>query len=227
MSFAIPTPDRRPSGPFFIDTESCQCALQPANQTAVESGSALQGWRCIGDPNSDVYTGESGKWFLPIDQNDDYSNDINGGPPPNLQTTYIINNATHELEPLKEDLEDQLSILDQVCSGQRDTEQTSIFYDQLQQVEDGNVPVPPPICLAGTQPVQLQNASTFAEKGCNLGFFCKSDCFRHPKEEDQRLLISYRPEQYCDPTSAMVSTSLRLQQCSARWSVLPDTHGPS
>ena len=178
MSFAIPTQDRLPTGPFFIDTESCQCALRPANQTAVGSRRSQQVWRCVGDPNTDVYTGESGKWFLPIDQDGDPSDDIDAGPPPNLQTTYIINNATQELEPLNEDLEDQLSILDQVCSGQRDTEQSSIFYDQLQQIEAGNVPVPPPICLAGTEPVQLQNASTFAKKGCNLGFFCESDCLR-------------------------------------------------
>ena len=176
MSFAVPTADRLPTGPFFIDTESCQCALRPANQTAVEPIRS-QGWRCIGDLNADVYTGEAGKWFLPTDQNDDVSDDIAAGPPPNLQTTYIINNATQELEPLNGDLEDQLSILDQVCSGQKDIEQSTIFYDQVQQIRDGIAPVPPPICLAGTEPVQLQNASTFAEEGCNLGFFCKFDRF--------------------------------------------------
>ena len=179
MSFAVPTQDRLPTGPFFIDTESCQCALRPANQTAVEPRRSPQGWRCIGDPNSDVYIGESGKWFLPFDHNGDTSNDISAGPQPDLQTTYIINNATQELEPLSEDPEDQLSILDQVCSGQKDDEQSTIFYDQVTQIEAGTPPVPPPICLAGTTPVQLQNASAFAEKGCNLGFFCKSICFRH------------------------------------------------
>ena len=184
MSNLLPTKDKLPQGPFYIDTESCQCALQLYNQTAVTSAHSREAWRCIGDHKENAYTGENGKWFLPTDKNDGSLIDTNesdywAGTPPDLQKTYIINNATHELQPLDANVESQLSIVDQACSGQNDTEQSTRYYDEVKQVESGNQPIPPPLCYGGTQPVELQNASAFADKGCNLGFFCKSSQVEH------------------------------------------------
>ena len=175
-----------PRGPFYVDTESCRCALQLFNQTAVhlDADDSEEAWRCIGDSNADVYFGENGKWFLPQHSanfaDEGAINDISqpsnwAGNPPDVQKTYIVDNTTHELEPLDDTDQAKLSILDAVCSGQNSSDQSSRYYTSVKQVEAGKLPTDAATCLAGTSPIELQNASSWQTQGCNLGFFCK--CF--------------------------------------------------
>ena len=185
-------------GPFYIDTESCRCALQLFNQTAVhlDAQESEEAWRCIGDSNEDIYSGENGRWFLPQHTAKFADGDINdisqpsnwAGNPPDIQTTYIVDNTTHELQPLDDTDQAQLSVFDTLCSGKNSSDQSTRYYNSVKQIEAGQPPTDASTCLAGTSPIELQNASTWQAHGCNLGFFCK--CFLesgHPDDhEDDR-----------------------------------------
>lgn len=181
---AIPVPAQAPEGPFYIDNESCQCALQLFNSTAVhfEGEGAEEAWRCIGDSHGDVYDGESGKWFLPTHPaayaDAGKTNDISqpfswAGNPPDLQKTFIVDNVTHDFEPLDDSVASQLSVLDAACSGQNSSEQSTKYYDSAAQIKAGETPTAATLCFAGTQPVEIQNTSSWTTQGCNLGFFCE------------------------------------------------------
>ena len=50
----LPLPKKEPTGPFFIDTASCQCALQPRIKVAVAHDKPQVSWRCIGQATEDV-----------------------------------------------------------------------------------------------------------------------------------------------------------------------------
>lgn len=54
-----------PTGPYFIDTGGCRCALQ----TEVNK----EAWRCISNTTQDIYQGDSGKWFFAVNQSDSAS----------------------------------------------------------------------------------------------------------------------------------------------------------
>ena len=193
---SIPIPAKAPLGPFFIDTASCQCALQLFNQSAVHVGdkAAEEAWRCIGNANGDAYTGENGKWYLPTDPVE-YAgagsrNDINqpmdwGGNPPDLDKTYIVDNKTHDLEPLNDADAAQLSIVDTECTGQNSSEQSSQYYNDVYQVKAGHPATGATICLAGTTPVELQNETVWVNDGCNLGFLCMSPLNQNENHQGQ------------------------------------------
>ena len=179
MSYPIPSEDNKARGPFFIDSESCQCALQQFNQTDVVRGNKKteEAWRCIGNANDNVYTGQNGKWFLPTNSADGSpADDIHqptnwAGNPPNLQKTYVVDNKTKELQPMDDTNQSQLSILDNVCTGQNSSEQSPKYYQAQNDIDAGRTPVAT-LCYAGTQPVPLGNATYWQDHGCNLGFFC-------------------------------------------------------
>ena len=163
MSILLPTQDSLPQGPFYLDTESCQCALQAPNQTDVGSNS-VKAWRCTGYIKDNAYVGENGKWFLPIDEDGGAAMDIDtdepdyrGGIPPNLQETYIIHNVTHELQILDDTVRPQLSVVDSACSGKNDTLQSGKYYEAVEQSKLGVAPQARERCAARTEPVELQN----------------------------------------------------------------------
>ncbi|KAI4280790.1 MAG: hypothetical protein L6R35_005823 [Caloplaca aegaea] len=53
------------AGQTFIDTASCRCALRLIAEQTVTDPELTQAWRCIADHSQDIYTGLSGKWYLP------------------------------------------------------------------------------------------------------------------------------------------------------------------
>lgn len=181
----FPVPTKAPEGPFYIDTESCQCTLRLFNQTAVQlQGKKADGeeaWRCIGDTSGDPYTGENGKWFLPskpVNNGGESTNDVRqpfdwAGNPPDLGKTYIVDNTTYDFQPLDDTDASQLSMVDAACSGQNSSDQSSRYYGAVRQVEDGQQPTEATLCYPGTHSVELQDADAWTTHGCNLGFFCK------------------------------------------------------
>ena len=184
-----------PRGPFYVDTQSCRCALQLFNQSAVhlDAQESEEAWRCIGDSNEDIYYGDNGKWFLPQHPanfaDEGVANDISqpfnwAGNPPDVQKPYIVDNTTHELQPLDDTDQAQLSVFDAVCSGQNSSEQSSKYYKSVKQLQAGHLPTDASTCLAGTSPIELQNASSWQTQGCNLGFFCK--CLLERSHGDDR-----------------------------------------
>lgn len=176
MSIVLPSQDNLPQGPFYLDTESCQCALQTPNQTDVDRVS-VKAWRCTGYIKDNAYIGENGKWLLPINEDDGSAMDTStgepdyrGGIPPNLQETYIIHNVTHELQTLDDTVRSQLSIIDNACSGKNDTLQSQKYYEAVEQFKVGIAPEARDRCAARTEPVELQNGMCSWISACPLSY---------------------------------------------------------
>ena len=139
-----------------------------------------QAWRCIGDAKEDIYEGTSGKWFPTdhigrrADLNQTQNWDKN---PPTLNATYIIkqeDGQSHSLVPLKDDTEPKPSLVDQLCTGKNDTEQTTMYYNATNDIAEGKTPERFGCIQKGAVPIIMQNITSWQERGCNLGFQCMS-----------------------------------------------------
>lgn len=155
-----------PTGPFFVDTGACRCALQEEL-----SGEA---WRCIGNATEDLYAGEAGKWFWALENNTSSLRDpvYSDSNPPNTTTTYI--NLNGQFVPLianDTSNEDTTTLAqDQRCTGKNDTQASMQFYQELSAVDSGKYL---PCWMPGTVPVVIQNSTSWKSSGCNLGFWCE------------------------------------------------------
>ena len=187
-----------PTGPFFVDTGACRCALQEEL-----SGEA---WRCVGNGTEDLYSGQAGKWFWALENNtfslrDPVYSDSN---PPNTTTAYINLNGQFVPVPAKTTsngdpttsptilpVDDRIAASniitfaqDQQCTGKNDTQASMQFYQGLRVVmseEDLQCWMP------GTIPVLLQNSTSWKSSGCNLGFWCERYLITFSRFE-QRLI---------------------------------------
>ena len=173
-----------PTGPFFVDTGACRCALQEEL-----SGEA---WRCIANGTEDVYSGEAGKWFWALENNTSTLRDpvYSDSNPPNTTTAYI--NLNGQFVPLLANItsnEDSTtgsnitpvngkiaasnittSAQDQQCTGKNDTQASKQFYQGLRAVNSEEYL---PCWIPGTVPVVIQNSTSWKSSGCNLGFWCE------------------------------------------------------
>lgn len=208
-----PIPSQTPDGPFFVDTASCQCALQPTHSIKVRKDQPHEVWRCIGDTNGDAYVGDNGKWFFPINPVPDGPVDVSkpiewGDNPPDSKAPYIVDNS--RFQPLEANNSSQLSLVDKACTGENSTEQSAQYYSAIKDVEAGRTPPNGALCYSGMQPFPLQNATEWNNDGCNLGFFCK---YSLEGQCDSRNLTqsASRPEQYRYSTPSMVSSILGVQ----------------
>ena len=175
-----PIPSKAPDGPFFVDTASCQCAIQPTRQIEVHNSQPHEAWRCIGHGSDDVYVGDNGKWFFPIKPVSEGSKDTSepvywADNPPNSKAPYVVDNSTNVLrfQPLDAGDGSKLSLVDNACTGENSTEQSAKYYASAKDVQAGRPPSSVALCYPGTQPVTLGNASFWNDHGCNLGFLCK------------------------------------------------------
>ena len=173
-----------PTGPFFVDTGACRCALQEEL-----SGEA---WRCVGNGTEDLYSGQAGKWFWALKNNtasltDPVYSDSN---PPNTTTAYINldghfvpvsanakSNGDSIIGPNIDPVDDRIAASnitnfaqDQQCTGKNDTQASMQFYQGLIAV---NSVEGLPCWMPGTIPVLLQNSTSWKSSGCNLGFWCE------------------------------------------------------
>ena len=177
----IPIPTSLPTGPIFVDTASCQCALQLKQDTEPSEQSRNQAWRCIGNATENIYLGHTGKWFFPV--NEGSKADLNqtynwANNPPDTTQPYLLEDSQDKTEahyiPFNATDSSQLSLFDQACTGQNDTEFSGPFYQVLADTEAGRIPTAARLCVAPSAiPITLQNASSWNNTGCNLGFFCK------------------------------------------------------
>jgi len=175
-----PIPSKAPDGPFFVDTASCQCAIQPTRQIEVHNAQPHEAWRCIGKGSEDVYVGDNGKWFFPVKTVSEGSKDTSepvywADNPPNSKAPYVVDNSTNVLrfQPLDAGGGSELSLVDNACTGENSTEQSARYYASANDIKAGRPVSSAALCYPGTQPVTLGNASFWNDHGCNLGFFCK------------------------------------------------------
>ena len=172
-----------PNGPDYIDEKSCHCALQvrvdPKNSSIVDA------WRCMFDPNleRDIYTGPQGLWFLPV--NPGSTQDVNNtenwnGNPPALENPYVLKNASDgdppSFVPYNSDENfGDLDTMDQICTGKNSSRLSKLWYGNVSQIIQGNSDLSSKLCLrTGTRPILIQNATSWKNSSCNLGFACKS-----------------------------------------------------
>lgn len=173
-----------PTGPFFVDTGACRCALQEEL-----SGEA---WRCVGNGKDDLYSGQAGKWFWAQKNNTSSLRDpiYSDSNPPNTTTAYInlngqfvpvaaktTSNGDSTTSPNILSVDDRIAASnittfaqDQQCTGKNDTQASMQFYQGLRVVNsEENLPC----WMPGTIPVLLQNSTSWKSSGCNLGFWCE------------------------------------------------------
>ncbi|KAL6719027.1 hypothetical protein ACLMJK_003262 [Lecanora helva] len=165
-------PRSLPEGPVFLDSQACVCALRsPSDSDDVA-------WRCLGNSTSDIYTGDSGKWFaatnkrstasnLPID---DTSN------PPDTNNALITTPNSSSLVPLGSVNPNPLSVFDGACTGINRTRFSTSYYRAVQEIKANQTPVDAAPCWRkGAVPVQIQNVSSWQATGCFSGFFCPNN----------------------------------------------------
>lgn len=150
-------------GPQYVDNASCICRLRTI---------PYQAWRCSGNATEDVLT--TGKYYPPVDGTSPLNNDteIWSGPKANTTVAYKVGGTNFRtLLPITDDSDSGSSVQDQVCTGQNDTEKSTVYYQQVDQIQDGIIPQ---LCfLKDAVPVTIQNGTSWDETGCNAGFFCK------------------------------------------------------
>lgn len=173
-----------PTGPFFVDTGACRCALQEEL-----SGDA---WRCVGNGTEDLYSGQAGKWFWARENNTSSLRDplYSDSNPPNTITAYInlngqlvpfpantTSNGDSSAGPNLVPVEDKTAASnvtsfaqDQRCTGNNDTQASMQFYQGLRAVNSEEYL---PCWMPGTVPVLIQNSTSWKSSGCNLGFWCE------------------------------------------------------
>ena len=170
-----------PTGPFFVDTGACRCALQEEL-----SGEA---WRCIGNGTEDMYSGQAGKWFWALENNTSSLRDpvYSDSNPPNTTTAYInlngqfvpltANTASDEdsttgsnIAPVNDSNNTAAFAKNQQCTGKNDTQASVQFYQGLRAVNSEEYL---PCWMPGTVPVVIQNSTSWKSSGCSLGFWCE------------------------------------------------------
>ena len=104
------------TGPIFIDDAECKCALRE------ELGK--EAWRCT-NVTSNIYLGQSGKWFFAVNQTDALSlkeSSNSDSNPPNLHASYAIQSEGQNAKYV------EVTLRDMDCSGVNDTEASTDFY---------------------------------------------------------------------------------------------------
>ena len=161
-----------------------------------------------------IYTGNNGKWFFPINPKD--SQDVEkpyywAGNPPDTSQAYFVDNGTKKLifQPLEDTDASKLSLVDNACSGRNSSESSAQYYTSIKHVKEGKTVANNTLCLAGTQPISLVNESSWVKNGCSLGFLCElifvcseiRRLFLTRRRKGQNNTVTRLP-QWCPPTTA-------------------------
>ena len=155
-----------PIGPIFIDDDRCRCALQTRLST--------EAWRCLDDWSSNLYSGDTGKWFFAVNPTDVASlrDPLNSDrDPPNLTESYRIDHHGQNAHFVSMNTSDEdVGGMDKYCTGKNDTQLSSLYYGVVVRSQVISLS---PCWQPGMIALTLQNASGWNATGCNLGFLCK------------------------------------------------------
>jgi hypothetical protein len=174
-------PQITPTGPTFLDTGACVCALQ----TNPDEKNDLAVWQCIGNQTQNVYEATTGKWFntlhggsvvdLPID-------DASNGP--DNSATFRWDSGQNALVKITD--ESGFSGYDSACTAVNQTVFSTAFYRANDELARNATPIDAAPCYrAGAVPVQIQNLTMWESQGCSEGFLCLLPLLSHePRKYD-------------------------------------------
>lgn len=156
----------QPTGPTLIDDRGCRCALQKELST--------EAWRCVANTTTDIYLGQTERWFFAVNQTNSASlHDLpnSDSNPPNVSTSYFIESNGQNGQFVETNSSEETTNLgDVICSGRNDTNASSAFYRYVAtSITESSSPCWQP----GIIPLTIQNASEWKATGCSLGFLCK------------------------------------------------------
>ncbi|KAK4203485.1 hypothetical protein QBC40DRAFT_219430 [Triangularia verruculosa] len=165
-----------PLGPTFLDTEACLCRREPNPATSVDHAESLL-WRCSGNQTVADVDVTTGKWFKPINKDEDTQivlqlplND--GSNPPLREHPMRWDSESSSLIPGTEGL----SVWDQACTGENRTSFSTSYYRAAAQRDNAEVPVDAAPCWRpGAVPLRLQDVNEWQTKGCLPGFLCQNN----------------------------------------------------
>ena len=161
-------PQETPTGPSFLDTGACLCALQ--DSPAANDDDAK--WQCIGNQTQGIYKIKSGKWFNSLHGGSNVNGTIDDSTnSPTTSKPLVFNPGNRSLrDPKKGDL----SVWDAACTGENQTTFSTAFYRAAVELAANKVPVDAAPCWRpGAMPIQIQNVTSWQNKGCIEGFLCE------------------------------------------------------
>ena len=162
------------SGPVFLDSNACTCALQlaPDNSTS-------QAWECQGNATSNPYVITSGKWFRTADSaTGNVTAALNDASSPPLTDSPLVASSNLTLVPLASVNPNPLSQFDMACTGINRTNFTTSYYRATNEIALQEAPVDGVPCFRpGAVPIPITSASSWQNEtgffGCREGFFCR------------------------------------------------------
>ena len=211
--------EAQPIGPTLIDDGGCTCALQEQLST--------EAWRCLANMTTNIYSGQTGKWFFALNQTDPASlldlpnSDSN---PPNVTTSYAIKDFGNKAQFVAITSSNEPADLgDVTCSGKNDTKASTAFY---KYAASSGIESLSPCWQPGITPLTIQNASEWNATGCNLGFFCKctSPCAWSSLETDADHSTNRRSEQHSRTSTNLLSAFSPCSRSQANGENYP-SHG--
>lgn len=162
-------------GPTFLDDNACLCALR-STPDSLDS----YAWRCIGNHSTDIYVGNSGKWFgaanaQPGGQNVTQLPMYDDSDKPNVDQVLVAqqghvdgDNATvpdpAPLVPSNAPNANSLNVYDSACSGRNSSDYSTAYYKTSDELNASQVPVDGAPCYRlGALPVQIVNVTEWQQ----------------------------------------------------------------
>ncbi|KAK7931561.1 hypothetical protein PG985_002273 [Apiospora marii] len=161
-------PQYPPTGPAFLDTEACLCALRRP-----EPKSSNVAWHCIGNQTQGVYKVTTGKWFAALHEEaqaggrvDDASNG------PDTAKALRWDGGSEPFSPA----DDTLGPYDKACTGHNQTTFSTAFYRAAEEQRNNKTMVDAAPCWReGAVPIQIQTLKSWQDHGCSEGFLCMNN----------------------------------------------------
>lgn len=169
-------PRRQPTGPSFLDTEACLCALQPAPGGNGGEGASLAAWQCIGNQTRGIYETTSGKWFEAADGSSPVDLPMYDASNPPRKDRELMLRGGSSLEPLDDAARESMDVYDRYCTAVNETTFSSAWYGAVRSLERNETPFDALPCWrpdAPPLPVFIQTIDDWLENGCSEGFQCK------------------------------------------------------
>ncbi|KAI0120945.1 hypothetical protein BJ170DRAFT_153412 [Xylariales sp. AK1849] len=164
-------PQTKPTGPSFLDTEACLCALQLTTQAK----STEAAWQCLGNQTQGIYVATTGKWFNSLHGGSNVDlpkEDASNGP--DLSKTLVWDAGKEQLIETTDF--SNLSVYDQACTAENQTIFTTALYRAADEVANDQTPVDAAPCWRPDGlPVQIQSVSSWESQGCSAGFLCANN----------------------------------------------------
>ncbi|KAK1461233.1 hypothetical protein CMEL01_14869 [Colletotrichum melonis] len=189
-------PQTDPTGPSFLDTEGCLCALQ----VTPAGGAPEPAWQCIGDQSKgSIYTIRTGRWFNTLNGTGNANGPIyDASSPPDIEKPKRWLSGALRDSPGN----DGLSVYDSACTGKNNTRFSTSFYEATAQIIAGQQPYSAAPCYRqGAVPIEIQTVDSWQATGCSPGFLCENNT------------VNSIP-QYCPPLDACQMARLASFTCN-------------